>query len=165
MDTNNISLEGKKAIYSEGVSNKKQENNTTKQLATRKIHANEIHIKLIHPGEDRMCTTANHLYYRIKGVLEVCEGCATAKTKQKFLQKVVEERNLKPGEIIYIGISSQKKPSYGGSKNCVLIQDADKKWYLFTKTKEYLYEKVTPFFKKINNMKENFKTILCDNVG
>ena len=62
---------------------------------------------------------------------------------------MADERDLKPGEMIYIGIISQKKPGYGGSKNWVLIQDCDKKrkWCFFTKTKEVLSEKVSPLKK------------------
>ena len=74
-----------------------------------------------------MRVTAKHLQYSINGTLEVCEDCTTAKSKQKLLHKVAEERNLKPGEMIYIDISSQKKLSYGGSKNWILIQDSDTK--------------------------------------
>ena len=94
-----------------------------------------------------MRTTAKNLHYSNKGTLEVFEDCATAKTKQKLLHKVVEERDLKPGRMIYIDIILQKKPSYGGSKNWILIQDSDTKdkWSLFKKTEEYLSEKVTPF--------------------
>ena len=59
---------------------------------------------------------------------------------------MVEERDLNPGERVYIEIISQNKLNYGGSKNCVLIQDCDteKKLSFFTNTKEYLSEKVTP---------------------
>ena len=78
-----------------------------------------------------------------------------------------EERDLKPGKIIYIDIISQKKPSYGGSKNWVLIQDCDtkQKWYSFTKTKELLSEKVDPFLKEIKTMEKKAKIICCDKPG
>ena len=42
--------EGKAAIHPEGTSTKKQENMKTKTIVTRKIHANELHAKLGHPG-------------------------------------------------------------------------------------------------------------------
>ena len=68
--------------------------------------------------------------------------------------------------MIYIDIFSQKKPSYGGSKNWVLIQDCDtKKLYFFKKTKEYLSEKVTPSWKKMNALKKNVKIIFFTNSG
>ena len=74
-----------------------------------------------------MHATTKNLHYSIKETLEVCEDCATAKSKQQLIHKVAEERNLKPGKMIYIVITSQKKPSYGGSKNWILIQDSKTK--------------------------------------
>ena len=53
-----------------------------------------------------MRTIEKHLHYIIKGMLEVYEHCATAKSKQKLLLKVLEEQDLNPGEMIYIEISS-----------------------------------------------------------
>ena len=40
---------------------------------------------------------------------------------------MAEEHNLDPGKMIYTDISSQRKSSYGGSKNWVIIQDPDTK--------------------------------------
>ena len=107
-----------------------------------KVHANKLHAKLGHPEEYKMLRTAHQLHYSIKEVIEVFEDCATAKIKQKFLHKVAEESNLKPGEMTYVDIISQKKSSYGGSKNWVLIQycDTQQQQKFFTKTKEYLSE-------------------------
>ena len=109
----------------------------------QKIHANHLHAKLGHTGEDRMHATANHLHYSVKGTLEVCKEYSTAKIEQKYLHKVAEERDLKPGETIYLYLISQKKSSYGGSKNGVLMKDSDtkQKWSFFMKAKEHLTEK------------------------
>ena len=106
---------------------KEKQNKTAKQLATQKIHANEIHAKLGRPGEDRMRATLKNLQHIVKETLEVFEDWHMAKIKQKFQHKVVEEREPNPGEIIYLDLSLQKKPSYGGSKNWILIQDSDTK--------------------------------------
>ena len=75
---------------------------------------------------------------------------------------MTEERNLKSGGMIYIGISSQKKPSYGGSNTCIIIQDSDtkQKWYCFTKIKEYLSGKFTPFLNKMKTMKKTSDNFL-----
>ena len=133
----------------------------------RKVHANELHAKLGHPREDRMRAIAKHLHYIIRGTLEVGEDFYTAKRKHKSIHTVAEERDLKPGKIIYIYIGSQKKPSYGGSKNWVLIQGCDTKqeWSFFTNTEGNLSEKVTPFLKKMKTIKENVKMVCCDNAG
>ena len=60
--------EGKASIHPEGTTIKKQGNTTPKQIATRKIHANELHTKL-RLGEDRMRANAKHLRYIAKGTL------------------------------------------------------------------------------------------------
>ena len=59
------------------------------------------------------------------------------KIKHEVLHKVAEERDLKPGKMIYLDLSSQKKTSYGGSKNWILIQDLDtnQKLCFFVKVK------------------------------
>ena len=130
-------MEGKAAKKPERTVVKKQKNTTAKQTETQKFHTKELRSKISHLREDMMHATLKHLQRRIKGTLNICEDCAKAKTKQKSLQKLAEERNLEPGEIIYIDIISQKKPSYGGSKNWILIQDCDtkQKWYFCTKKK------------------------------
>ena len=73
-----------------------------------------------------------------------------AKIMKKILHKVAQERNLYPGESMYLDLSSQKKIGYGGSKNWILIQDSEKiqKWSFYTEAKEYLTEKVTRFLNK-----------------
>ena len=104
----------------------------------REIHINKIHAKLGHPGEDRMRATTNHLHYSKKWGIEISKDCATVNIKQKLPRKVTEERDLKPEEMIYLEIISSKKPSYGGSKSWILIQDSDikQKWSLFNNSKE-----------------------------
>ena len=78
-----------------------------------------------------------------------------------------KERDLKPVEMIYIGVISQKKPSYGDYKNWVLIQECDTKdiFSFFMNTKEDLSEKDTPFLKKIKTMKKTVKIISFYNAG
>ena len=80
-----------------------------------------------------MCATEKNLHYILKGVLEVCNECDTAKNKQKLIHKVAEESDLNPGKINYLDLISQKKSSYGGSNNWILIQDSDtkQKWSFF----------------------------------
>ena len=67
----------------EGVKAEKQEQMTTIQQATRKVHINELHTNLIHSGEDRMHATVKHIHYSVKGPLEVCEDFSTVKINHK----------------------------------------------------------------------------------
>ena len=88
-----------------------------------------------------MLATSKVLHYRVKGGLEVCKDCAVEKTIRKSLHKVEEERNLNPGKMIYLDLISQRKPSYGGSKNCILIQDSviEQKTVFIHKGKSKIY--------------------------
>ena len=90
-----------------------------------------------------------------------------AKSKYKLLHKVAEECDLNTGEMIYLDIGSQNKPSYVGSKNWILIQDSYTKQKLsfFKRAKKYLAGKFTRFLKKMNTMRENVKILYCDNAG
>ena len=97
--------EERAAIHTEGAAVKKEENTTTKQFFTRKIHNNDLHAKIVHHEEYMMRTTVKHLQYRVKEVLEVCEYCAMVKINQKFIHKVAEERDHKPGDNIFLDIS------------------------------------------------------------
>ena len=94
-----------------------------------------------------MYVNAKHLHYSIKGALDFFKYFGMAKIKHKLLHKVTKERGLNKGESIYLYLISQKKPSYGGSENCILIQyvDTKQKWYFFTNAEEYFTEKFTPF--------------------
>ena len=60
--TNKRNMEEKASIQTGGTTVNKQEQTTTKQLATQKIHANKIHAKLGHPKEYMMRATNNRLH-------------------------------------------------------------------------------------------------------
>ena len=106
LDPEKRKLKGTTSLHLEDTSIKKQNNMTTKQTVKQKIHANDLHVKLDHTGEYRICVTAKHLQYSVKRMLEVCEDCATTKSKQKLLHNVTEEHDLKPGKLIYLDLSS-----------------------------------------------------------
>ena len=91
------------------------------------MYVNELHMNLFHTVEEKMRVTAKHPHYSMKGTLDVCEYCATKKIKQKSLRKVAEDQDLNLGRMIYLDISSQNNPSYGGSNNWISPQDAGTK--------------------------------------
>ena len=63
--------EGKVYIQPKGTDVKKQENTTTKQIVTQNFSANDLHVKLGHPGEERMRVIVKYLHYIIKDTLEL----------------------------------------------------------------------------------------------
>ena len=111
------SQKGRQTYIQKGLPPRNKNNQTNRDA---EIHTNKLHAKLGHPGEDRMHAAANYLQCIVNGAIEFC---------------VAEERVLNPGEIIYLDLISQNKPSYRGPKNWILIQDSDtkQKWSFFTK--------------------------------
>ena len=79
----------------------------------------------------------------------------------------MDQRDLQIGKVIYLYLSSQRKPSYGGYKIWILIQGSDKKqkWSFFTNAEEAFAENFAPFLKKINTMEINVKIFIYDNSG
>ena len=57
----------------------------------RKIHSNEIQVKLGHPVEYRIRVTVKHIHYIVKGGVYVYEDCATDKSRKTFLHEVAED--------------------------------------------------------------------------
>ena len=79
--------EGKAYIQPKGTDVKKHENTTTKQIVTQKIYANDLHVKLGHPSEDRMRVIIKYLHYIIKDTLEICEECTREKSNRNSYKK------------------------------------------------------------------------------
>ena len=77
----------------------------------QKKHVNKIQVKLSNTGKDRICATINHIHYIMKEGLDFCKYYATENINQKLLYKAAEDCDLNMGEMIYIDIISQKKPS------------------------------------------------------
>ena len=98
----------------------------------------------------------------------VCEFCAMAKSKQKAIKKINTSPVEKPGERIYMDISSIQAVGLGGSRFwCLLVDESTKmKWSIFIKRKSDLGPRVIKFFKELkNNYSKTIKVIRCDNAG
>ena len=67
--------------------------------------------------------TVKHIYYSVKGALEVFKECAMAKSNQNCYIKWWRSAASIEEKMIYLDFSSQKKTSYGSSNNWILIQD------------------------------------------
>ena len=60
---------------------------------------------------------------RVTGKLNPCEHCARTKIRQGNIPKYLKEQARRPGERIFIDISSMMHPSAGGRKHWLLIVD------------------------------------------
>ena len=129
-------MEGNADMDPEGQQSRNKNKKETKQKMRRKININKLHANIGHSGEDSIYATAKHLHCRLKGMIEVWKNRATKNIKQELLHKVAEEQGLNPGKMIYLDINSKKKPSYGGPKICILLQDLDTKQNGFSQQRQ-----------------------------
>ena len=111
-----------------------------------------------------MHATVNRLHYIVNRILEVCKYCATEKSKHKLICKVVEERDLNPGEITCLEIISQKKPGYGGC-SAYETKTTNKNGIFSQRQREFKTLKVTVFLNKMETTKKNFRIVLCEKPG
>jgi hypothetical protein len=93
--------------------------------------------------------------------------CATAKIKQTKIAKFSRTSTNKPGERIYIDISSVKTESYGGSKFWLLSVDnyLDMCWRRFLSAKCAIRSEMILFLKTFQLAKTPVSYIRCDNAG
>ena len=70
--------------------------------------------------------TSHYLRIKVTGKPHPCEHCAQAKIREANTPKFTEgEQPRRPGERIFIDISSIMHPSGGGRKNWLLIVDEE----------------------------------------
>ena len=89
------------------------------------------------------------------------------KTKQKKVAKYTQSKSLRPGERLFIDISSMKARSLVGSKFWALIVDdySDFMWGGFFNKKSDLSNNMMLILKKLFIQGNNVKYIRCDNAG
>ena len=87
--------------------------------------------------------------------LDECDSCMIAKSKQKNVPKETKTKASRPGERLFLDISSMSSESIGGNNYAVLIVDdfSRFKWCFLLKKREFLTEKVLPF---LTNIKKNY---------
>ena len=134
--------------------------------------ASHIHRVFGHMSEETTRKTAKYYDVEIQGKFEPCESCLLGKAKQKNTNKEsTRDKSKKPGERMYLDISSIKSESYGGRKFWLLIVDeaTNNCWSYFLKNKGQAAEKVVEFIKDLKS-KENIEVkemqkIRMDNAG
>ena len=134
------------------------------------INVNKLHLLLGHVCENTLRQTANHYGMILEGQLKPCPECALAKVRQANVAKVTNVVSTKPGERLYIDVSSVKAKSFGGAKFWLLIVDhyTDYCWSAFLKTKSEVGERVRKFIKMLKlqlKAEKDWTVIRCDNAG
>ena len=96
-----------------------------------------------HIGEKLLRLTYDDLGIKLKGTLQVCDGCVMSKEKSRAVRKKTYTRSSKPGEIIFVGIIGPFMESLIENRYWISIVD-DYIHYsssFFTKTKLQLPNK------------------------
>jgi hypothetical protein len=100
----------------------------------------------------------------LKVKLKVCEDCAVAKARERKVNQDWKEGSQRPAERVYLGKSSIKNKSYGGSCILVLVVDyyLDYCGSIFLKTKGEQKVKVMTLLIDLQIAGVNVKFVKCD---
>ena len=136
---------------------------------TALLSMNKLHERLGHPNAEITKATATKLSVKTSDIaMTKCEHCDIAKMKKKNVSKKPLNKAHRPGDRVYMDISSIKYPSAGGSKFWILFVD-DYSEFLFgtyMKRKSDLATEGIKLMKTImNNSGVTIKVIRCDNAG
>ena len=81
-----------------------------------------------HAGHHLMDATAKYYKVDLTGKVNNCLSCSLEKIRQENFPKKNEDKSNKPGERMYLDISSMRKPSMGGRQHWVMLVDAATKY-------------------------------------
>ena len=132
------------------------------------LSINDIHEMLGHPSEEITKATAFKLNLKPTGKMMRCVHCDVGKMKKKNISKQQLDRAEKPGDRLFMDISSIKYASAGGAKFWALFVDdcTDFVFGVYMKKKSDLS---IDGIKLINSIENNYgikiKKIRCDNAG
>ena len=133
----------------------------------KSVDINKYHSMLGHVGEDATRKTAEYFGLKVVGKMPLCEPCALAKSKQKKVSKETETVTTKPGEKMYIDVSSVSATSIGGKKFMAMLVDdySSMKWSFFLKKKSDLNDVILPKIKELKSKGIDIKRVRMDNAG
>ena len=81
-----------------------------------------------HAGHHLMGATAKYYKVNLTGKVNNCLTCSLEKIRQNNIPKKNEDKSNKPGERMYLDISSMRKPSIGGRQHWVMLVDEATKY-------------------------------------
>ncbi len=135
---------------------------------SQKMDAQEWLRQLGHVSDDIMRRTATYYGQRLKEKFENCKNCTMGKSRQTNISKETVERATKPGERLFIDISSTEHESYGKAKFWLLVVDDATNfcWSFFLKSKNETKEVMIGLIMELKD-KNNIKVekVQCDNLG
>jgi hypothetical protein len=135
-----------------------------------KIKASTLHGMLTsHCNNAYMRATAKELGLEVTGKLAPCDKCAIGKSQQKAVPKETDRVVTKPGELMYVDISSTKHLSLGrGVKNWIMFVDAYSDMCIsrfFVQRKSSMRIVGLQVIRQLATQGIQVQTIRCDNAG
>jgi len=128
----------------------------------------EWHGQLGHISDDIMRRMATYYSKTLHEKFETCEDCTMGKSQQTNMNKEMVNQAAKPGEWLFIDISSTKHKSYGKAKFWLLVGDDATSfcWSFFLKSKSKTKAVMINLIKELKD-KSNIKVekVQCDNLG
>ena len=129
---------------------------------------NRFHVVFGHASEAAMKATAAHYGWKLTGTLEACEDCQMSNAQQRNVPKQTEEKSDKPGERLFVDMSSvSKHSSLGGAKVWLAAVD-DATSYLWShliKKKSDAPERIKILIRKLHDRGTPVKYIRMDDAG
>ena len=121
-----------------------------------------------HAGHHLMDATAKYYKVNLTGKVNNCLSCSLEKIRQKLIPRKNEDKSKNPGEMMYLDISSVRKPSMGGTKHWVMLVDEATKYKksFFLKNKNEQVEPIIDWIKALKTRHEiQIKIIRGDDAG
>ena len=106
-----------------------------------------------HAGHHLMDATAKYYKVNLTGKVNNCLSCSLEKTRQKNIPKKNGDKSEHPREMMYLDISSMRKPSMGGRQHWVMLVDEATKYKksFFLKKKNEQVEPIIDFDKSFES--------------
>ena len=82
-----------------------------------------LHHETRHAGQQLVTDTVKYYEVHVRGVVMKCLSCSLEKIRQKNIPKKNENTVMKPGERMYLDISSMNDESFGGRKRWAMLVD------------------------------------------
>ena len=108
-----------------------------------------------HTGIRYLNSTADYMGIKLTGTVNKCVHCALEKIRQANIPKENINKSDKPGESMYLDITSMKHSSFGGKKHWAFMVDEAtnfKQGFFLRKKKE----QVNPIFTWLKTWKAKF---------
>ena len=133
----------------------------------KSITVQQAHVLFGHVSEDATRKMAAAFGIKVTGSMELCDACALAKGKQKNVSKDTSVSSTRPGERLYIDLSSVNAISVGGSKYMAMIVDDHTrfKWAFFLKAKSHLTSTVESLLNELKATGKKVEFIRMDGAG